>query len=97
MTYSQEKIDAYAALDKAIEQLRVAHGYTDDMLTGYVLLTSSVKFQEPCDDPACDDIDLDMSNGWFTKRGQDPTLSYGIVNEALRHYNSAQLRWAGDE
>jgi hypothetical protein len=61
------------------------------------LLTSSVKFQEPCDDPACDDIDLDMSNGWFTKRGQDPTLSYGIVNEALRHYNSVQLRWAGDD
>lgn len=95
MTYSQERIDAYEALEEAINRVRKAHGADDDMLTGFIVLTSAVEFKEPDpDNPEHDDLDVTPYNGWYSRRGQDPTLSFGILNEALRHYNMTNMRYA---
>lgn len=94
MTYSQAKIDAYAKLDEAVEAIRAAYRDDDDqdILTGYILLTSAIEFcaVEP-DNPRRDDLDTVSCIGWYSKRGQNPVLSYGIVTESLRHYNEVQV------
>lgn len=95
MPFSQEKIDAYKKLDEAVDAIRQAYGYNDDILTGWLLLTSSVRIDDEPDSED-DDLDLRSSIGWYTKRGQDPTLSYGILNEAIRHYDQAQKQF-GEE
>lgn len=94
MTYSKKVIDAYAKLDEAVDAIRAAYKEENDsdVLIGYVLLTSSIEFQEADDDDEYkDDLDTCNIGGWYSKRGQNPTLSYGIVNEALRHYNRIQV------
>jgi hypothetical protein len=94
VTYSPEKIAAYELLEQAVIALRAA--YKDDgdkdVLTGYVLLTSAVEFSEPSDDPADDDLDTISVGGWYSRRGQAPVLSYGIVHEAIRRYNEVTIR-----
>lgn len=98
MTFSQAKIDAYAQLDAAIDNLREVYQTEDqdgdhdpDVLKGWVLLTGTVKFRDPdSDDPMADDVDLTSRVGWYEKRGQDPVYSYGIVHDAIRHYNELQ-------
>ncbi len=100
MTYSQAKIDAYKKLDEAIEALRVAYGYTDDkeVLTGYVLLTSGIEFMDADpDDPTADDLDTRGFNSIYARRGQDPTLTFGILQEAVRKYNDVQVNYDGDD
>lgn len=97
MTYSQAKIDAYEQLEVAIANIRNVYREenqdTPDMLTGWVVLTSAIEFKEPdTADLNQDDADAHSSSGWYARRGQDPTLSYGIVNEGLRHYNEVQIR-----
>lgn len=97
MTYTQAKIDAYAQLETAIENIRTVY-FTEDgedpnVLTGWVLLTSSIEFSEPDpSDPNQDDADTRSCGGFYSRRGQDPTLSYGILNEGLRHYNHIQMQ-----
>lgn len=98
MTYSQAKIDAFALLDEAVMALRAAYSAEDDeedktVLTGYVLLTTAIEFQEPSDNPTEDDLDTRSMVGCYSRRGQDPTLSYGIMQEAVRHHNNINLRY----
>lgn len=94
MTYSDAKIEAYELLEKAVLALRAAYKDPDDkdILNGYVLLTSAVEFCEKTDNPHDDDLDTISVAGWYSRRGQAPVLSYGIVNEALRHYNEVTIR-----
>lgn len=89
MTYTQAKIDAYDKLEEAVEALRAAYKDDDDtsVLTGYVLLTSAVEFAKQTSSPDDDDLDTYSISGWYSRRGQPPVLSYGIVHEGLRHYN----------
>lgn len=90
MTYTQEKIDAYKKLDEAVEALRKAYGYheTGEILNGYVLLTNEITFDEiDQSNPNKDDKDLSSAAAIYPCRGQDPTLTYGILMEAVRHYN----------
>ena len=90
MAISEEKRLAYEKLEEAVELMRKAFGYEDDFLTGYILLTSSVEFVGEGDSPDGDELDVRSNSGWYSKRGQDPTLSYGILCEAVRHYNEVQ-------
>lgn len=94
---SEEKIAAYKQLDEAVDAIRKAFGYEKDILTGYVLLTSSVEYQEDCGHEDHDPLDLRSAMGWHTRRGQDPTLSYGILHEGLRHYNYVNERYGEDD
>lgn len=96
MTYTPEKIAAYAALDEAVDKLREAYAKEDDdpdesVLTGYVLVTSSIVFEKQQDDPKWDDLDTSALCGIYSRRGQDPTLTCGIINEAVRKYNEVQI------
>lgn len=93
MTISEEKRLAYEKLHEAVESLRKAYGYEDDFLTGYILLTSSVQIVPESESPDGDDMDVKSASGWYSKRGQDPTLSYGILCEAVRHYNEVQTEY----
>lgn len=93
MTFSPEKIAAFEELEKAIDGLRNAYGYDDDVLNAWVLLTNSVGFVEKEDDPNADDLDTRDSVGYYTRRGQSSTLSYGLINEAVRHHNEVQMTW----
>jgi hypothetical protein len=101
MTYTQQKIDAYAALEDAVEKLRAAYRVDEleedpddepSILTGYVLVTSSIRFSGPSDDPRDDDLDTTGVGGMFSRRGQDPTMTYGIINDAVRHYNARNMQ-----
>ena len=85
MTYRKEKVEAYAALEEAIEKVRQVYGYTDDVLTGWTVITASVKYVEPCDNPDCDDMDSVSNGGIYTRRGQDPTLTSGMLHDARRY------------
>lgn len=101
MTYTQAKIDAFAKLDEAITELRNVYAAEDDdddksVLTGYVLLTTAIEFQDPTADVTDDDLDTRSFVGCFSRRGQDPTLTYGILNEAIRHWNMTNLRIGND-
>lgn len=96
MPISEDKKEAYKKLEEAVEAMRKAYGHNDDILTGYLLLTSSIEFVSEEDSPDNDELDLRSQNGWYSKRGQDPTLSYGILCEAVRHYNEIQVNY-GDE
>jgi hypothetical protein len=101
MTYSQAKIDAFAKLDEAVDALRAAYSAEDDekdksVLTGYVLLTSAIEFVDKSDDVKDDDLDTVSLCGAYSRRGQDPTLTYGIINEAIRHHNNVNLRYGGE-
>jgi hypothetical protein len=91
MTYSQAKIEAYAKLDEAVEALR-AVDRDPNVLIGYVLLTCAVELDDDTNesDENVDDMDMTSISGWYSRRGQSPTLSYGIVHEAIRHYNQDQ-------
>lgn len=91
MTYSPEKIAAFANLEDAIGQLRKAYGYDDDVMNAWVLLTNSIGFPDKEDDPDCDDLDQEDACGFYSRRGQSSTLSYGLLHEAIRHYNYMQL------
>ncbi len=102
MTYSQAKIDAYAQLEIAINNLRDIYTSEDknddepNILTGWVLLTSGIEFCQPePDDLYCDDVDTKSVMGFYSCRGQDPTLSHGIIQEAVRHYNRIQHSCGG--
>lgn len=93
MTYSAEKKEAFADLEASIAKLRKAYGYDDDrsVMNGWVLLTNAVSFPEKSDDPDDDDLDQEDSCGFYSRRGQSSTLSYGLLHEAIRHYNYIQL------
>ena len=97
MAISEEKRLAYEKLEEAVELLRKAFGYEDDFLTGYILLTSSVEFVPENESPDGDEMDVRSTSGWYSRRGQDPTLSYGILCEAVRHYNEVQTEYGEND
>ena len=52
-----------------------------------------MEFVPESESPDGDELDVRSSSGWYSKRGQDPTLSYGILCEAVRHYNEVQTEY----
>lgn len=96
MTFSQAKIDAHAAMDAAVEQLRDAYREdeenrnVDGVINGWLLITSEMTLYTNADDDPPDDPDA-MKNviGSYSKRGQAAILSYGLSHEYIRHHDGA--------
>jgi hypothetical protein len=96
MTYSEAKIQAYEKLEEAIENLRkvyIDEDPDDDgaaILTGWLLLTSAIEFSsghaEECEHH--DELDSRNVAGWFSKRGQNPVMSLGMMHNAIHHFNA---------
>lgn len=103
--WTKRKEDAYESLDKAIEEIRAAYkeGYEaegihdEDVLVGWVVMTSAVDFVGGHPDYEDDPLDTRSIGGWYTKRGQHPVLSYGIAKEGLRHYNDVTVNEGDSE
>jgi hypothetical protein len=88
MPLSQAKIDAYAAMESAIEKLRDAfdadpetpQGKTGEVITAWILVTNGVKFWDAGDpDRPDDDEVMQPVTATYAKRGQAPIVSHGLA------------------
>ena len=92
MTLSPEKIAAYAQMDEAIHALVEAHNgdlSLDDngFVTSWVLISNEIRQNDHASENGrMDELDMIHTIGCFSKRGQDPSLTLGIIHEYLRWY-----------
>lgn len=102
MTYSKNRIEAYKKLEEAVENLRRVCNDEEEgqwgievqnqVMTGYIVITSSMEFVTPDpNDPYADDLDARTINITYPRRGQDPTMTYGMLCEAVRRFESANI------
>lgn len=97
MPYSQEKIDAMAKLDAAIEDCIKAFDSLDGsaLLTGYTVIICATRFldkdlDEECYEETDDDIEQVSNYAAFTKRGQPPVITRGMVEGYLDRWRNVQ-------
>ncbi len=96
MTLSKEKIDAFAQLEEAIQNItRVFKNDGEEdlgwMVTGWLLVTNEVRLPTPDEieeNPDYDELDYRYVSGCYSRRGQEPVTSLGLAHEYIRHYNS---------
>lgn len=95
MTYSQERIDAYAQLDTAIENcVDVFESFDEGELPiGYVVIVVGARLVNEEFDDHCphhdDDEDMVSRFTTFTKRGQMPVVTRGAVESYLDRFRRA--------
>lgn len=102
MALTEAQVAAYAKLDDAIDAMVAAFdgGEDDDgdpwmantILVGYVLIVGGARFQQPtdsCYDPDDDEQDMVSVSRGFTKRGQQPLLTRGILEAHLDRYRNS--------
>jgi hypothetical protein len=95
MALSKEKVEAHVLLDKAIDALTAAYRTDEDkdrsgIQFGYLLIVGEMTFILPEDEEYEEDGDEEEVKdiiGSYSKRGQSPTISYGLAHEWIRHYN----------
>lgn len=95
MPYTKAKADAYEKAEEAISALLESFGSFDngEMLTGWTLIISgsrfsSTKFEEDNVEPDDDEMNSTAHYCFHTRRGQDPTMTRGMVEEFLDKYRS---------
>ena len=57
------------------------------VLNGYLPLTSNISFPEKSDDPQDDDEDIAGYMGFYSKRGQDPMITGGLLHNGSRYFD----------
>lgn len=88
MTYSSEKAAAYEQMEAAIEALNKAFNSFSDgtMPTGWLFIETGIRFatnEDDYDESHDDELDATSVYIYHSKRGQDPTLSRGMVEAFL--------------
>lgn len=83
----EDKRDAYAKLENALDDILKEYGYVDDdeIVAGWILVVNKVKFDEPESEDAPHQ-DVTSSFCYFNRDGQQPALTRGIVEEFLDYY-----------
>ena len=92
MSISQIKIDAFAAIELAITQLRDAYRVEeiepnkDGYIESWLLVTAEMTVYLDCDENKPDD-DLEMKQviGAYSKRGQLPMMGQALAQEYLEY------------
>ena len=88
MTYSEAKAKAYEKAEAAIADLLEAFDSFDEgeMLTGWTIIIAGSRFSGENDDDyqeTDDELDVTAHYCYHTRRGQDPTMTRGMVEEFL--------------
>lgn len=81
MTYNDKQVKALANMEEAIADLNIAFDNfaENEVTTGWVLVISGYGMAEP--DPEGDPMEMKAVYAFHSRRGQDPTMTRGIVEE----------------
>ena len=93
MVYSQAKSEAYEKAEQAISALIDAFDSFDEgeMLTGWTIIVSGSRFSgedAPNYEPTDDELDVTAHYCYHTKRGQDPTMTRGMIEAFLDKFRT---------
>lgn len=91
MAYSPEKAAAYEKVEEAINDLLESFGTFEEgeFLTGWTIVVSGVRmvtesdYDEDGPDETDDENNVISRYTYFRRRGQDPTMTRGMVEELL--------------